>query len=218
MLTYFVLQPFWTPLILAGVFAFLFQPMYQELLSVSGARPSLAALVTTIVILVLVIVPVTFLGVRIFNESNYLYETISGNNGSLVEIFHKAIDQAYRVAPVLQNLHIDFNQYLERALNVMVQNMGMVFSNVAKIILDVFVFLIAFYFLLKDGQKLKEYLVKISPLASTDNELIIGRLRAAVSSVIKGNLLIGLIQGSLIGIGLAVLGAYPMPFYGEALR
>ena len=66
--------------------------------------------------------------------------------------------------------------------------------------------MISCYFLLKDGRKLKEYLVKISPLKDGDNELIVARLRAAVLSVIKGSFLVGLIQGIIAGIGFAVFG------------
>ena len=67
-------------------------------------------------------------------------------------------------------------------------------------------FLIAFYFFLKDGSKLKDYFVELSPLDDKDDEKIISRLKQAVSATVKGSLSIGLIQGTLTGIGFAIFG------------
>jgi predicted PurR-regulated permease PerM len=64
----------------------------------------------------------------------------------------------------------------------------------------------ALYYLLKDGYKLKNYLLALSPLDDSNNNFIINRIRLAVFSVVKGNLLIGLIQGTLTGIGFALFG------------
>jgi len=76
------------------------------------------------------------------------------------------------------------------------------------------VFLTAFYFFLKDGHKLKSYFVALSPLADSDDELIVSRLKLAVSATIKGNLAIGLIQGALTGIGFAIFGVPNAALWG----
>ena len=76
-------------------------------------------------------------------------------------------------------------------------------------------FLIAFYFFLKDGKKLKNYIVALSPLDDSDDELIVSRLKLAVSAAMKGNLLIGLIQGTLTGIGFAIFGVPNAVLWGS---
>src|SRR3989344_4763930 len=60
--------------------------------------------------------------------------------------------------------------------------------------------LIIFYFL-KDGTKWKKAVIMLSPLSDKDDEKIIARLTQAVNSVIKGSLLIAVIQGTLLGVG-----------------
>ena len=62
-----------------------------------------------------------------------------------------------------------------------------------------------FYFL-KDGAKWQRAVIVLSPLSDQDDEKIIGRLRQAVNSVIKGSLFIALVQGVMMGIGLWLFG------------
>ena len=73
LVVYFIAKPFLGPLILAAVFAFLFQPIYQKFLNHLKERESIAALATTILAVILVMVPIALLGTQIFKESSQLY-------------------------------------------------------------------------------------------------------------------------------------------------
>lgn len=204
---YFVVKPFLGPLILAAVLAFLFQPVYSRLLKIMRQKESLAALVTMIIAIVLVLLPILFLGSQIFKESSQLYDTLAGGDkDNFIGLIENVINEIRSSSLIPENFNIDFNQYLRQALSAMAQSLGGVFSSFARMTLNFFVFLIAYYYLLKDGHKLKDYFVKLSPLDDSDDELIVNRIKSAVSSVVKGNLLIGLIQGTLTGVGFALFG------------
>lgn len=208
---YFVVKPFFGPLILAAVFAFLFQPIYQRFLSLLKEKEGFAALFTMIVAVVLILLPIIFLGNQIVKESQQLYSALTGESrGNFVSLIEDLISRVRTSALIPEDFDIDFSQYLRQALSITAQSIGGIFSSFAQMTLNLFVFLIAFFYLLKDGDKLKNYLVKISPLDDSDDELIVNRIKSAVSSVVKGNLLIGLIQGTLTGIGFALFGV-PSP-------
>ncbi len=215
-IAYFVVQPFLGPLILAAVFAFLFQPLYEKLVRFLGKSESMAAFAVTLIALMVGIIPVLFLGSQILRESSHLYSALaSGGRDGLVTLFENLVSQIRSFFPIPGNFEIDFNQYLRRGLDVVVQNLGTIFSSVATLVLDFFVFLTAFYFLLKDGHKLKDYFVKLSPLDDRYDTVIVTRLTLAVSSVVKGNLSIGLIQGVLTGIGFALFGVPNAVLWGS---
>jgi predicted PurR-regulated permease PerM len=101
---------------------------------------------------------------------------------------------------------LNFDKYLEQGLDWLLKNIGGLFSNITKMILNFFIFLIALYYLLKDGQRLKKTIVDLSPLADADDEKIFNMLELAVNSVIKGNLTVAVIQGGLTAVGFAVFG------------
>jgi predicted PurR-regulated permease PerM len=204
---YFVIKPFLGVLILAAVFAFIFQSLYFRLLRFMGKRESLAALATMIIVIILVFLPIVFWGSQILKEAGQFYNTLTGDGKSDFISAIENVTNKMRVPTLIpENFNIDFNQYLKQGLSVLVQNIGGIFSSFAKMALNFFVFLIAYYYLLKDGHKLKDYFVALSPLDDSDDEMIVNRIRSAVSSVVKGNLLIGLIQGTLTGIGFALFG------------
>ncbi len=207
LLIYFIVEPFLVSLILAAVFAYLLQPVYSRFLIWTKNKKSLSALLSTFVALVILILPITFLGAMIFKEALELVQTISkGGEGDFLLFVRSALENIQASLPVLSGFEFNLSQYMEQGLSVLVQNLGSIFSSFAKILLSSFVFLISFYFFLKDGEKLKDYLVKLSPLNEKDDNLIVDKLRLAVAAAVKGNLTIGIIQGFLTGIGLAIFG------------
>ncbi len=213
---YFIVQPFLIPLIVAAVFAFLFQPIYGKFLSLTRERSSFAAFATTVTAIILFVLPIAFLGTLILKESTGLYLTLSGENrNDLVAVVEGVLDQARLVLPIPETFELNINQHIKQGLGVLVQHLGGIFSSFVKILLNVFVFLNAFYFFLKDGHKLKDYLVALSPLDDKDNELIVLRLQSAVSAIVKGNLTIGLVQGILTGIGFTIFGVPNAVLWGS---
>lgn len=204
---YFIAKPFLGPLILAAVFAFLFQPIYQLLLKPLKGRQSLGALLTTLIAIFLILLPITFIGNQIFKETTAIYHSLTneGSDGFIV-LTQNVWNQIRSVLPIPEYFEIDLGQYVKQGLGVLAQNLGTIFSSFAKILINAIVFLMAFYFFLKDGNKLKNYLITLSPLEDADDGFIVSRLKSSVSAVIKGNLSIGLIQGVLTGIGFAIFG------------
>lgn len=204
---YFVAKPFLSPLILAAVFAFLFQTIYKRFLGIFINREGLAAFLTTLVAIILVLLPIVLLGTQIFKESSRLYQSlVHSGGGNFVGSMENILNQVRTILPIPADFEFNFGQYAKQGLDVLIRNFGAVFSSFAKILLNTFVFLIAFYFFLKDGGRLKNYLIALSPLNDTDDDFIVSRLKAAVSAAMKGNLAIGLIQGALTGIGFAIFG------------
>ena len=70
--------------------------------------------------------------------------------------------------------------------------------------------LLSIFYFLKDGARWRQALVVLSPLSDSDDEKIISRLKLAVNGVIKGYLLVALVQGILMGLGLWLFGV-PKP-------
>lgn len=204
-MVYLIFQPFLATLILAAIFAFIFQPIYKKILVATKKRESLSALATTFIAIIIAIVPMVILGSLILKESTELYQTlIKGENGGLIGTLRLAVENLRNFLPI--DFDLDVNQYATQGLESLIFNLGAIFSSFAKILLNTLVFLIAFFFLLKDGRKLKNYLVILSPLNDQDDEMIVSRLELAVLATVKGGLTIGLIQGALTGLGFALFG------------
>ncbi len=203
-LVFFIFRPFLNPLIMAAVFAVMFEPIYLKLTKWTKGHSSISALLVTIISIIVVIIPISFLAKTILKETTDIYKNLSGRN--VVEIIEKTIVNAKVVFPNLETIELDLNKYIGQGLESLVQNIGGIFSSFAAIILNFFVFLMALYFFLRDGEKFEKYFIKLSPLNDQDDLSIISRLKLAIHATIGGNLAIGVIQGILTGIGFVIFG------------
>ncbi len=204
-LVFFIAKPFIGTVILAAVFAFLFQPIYKRVLRSQNGRESVSALLTTIAAIVLIILPIAVLGTQIFKEAGNLYQAFVNGSG-FIEAVQGVMNQVRNILPIPSDVTFDLSAYARQGLEVVISNFGNIFSSLAKTVLNILVFIMTFYFFLKDGSKLKDYFVDLSPLADEDDHFVVSRLKLSVSAVMKGSLAIGLIQGTLTGVGFATFG------------
>ncbi len=80
------------------------------------------------------------------------------------------------------------------------------FSRITSFVINFFVFVFSFFYLLKDGKLLLYYLDTIIPLPEEEKRLLYMKFRDVVSAVFGNSLLIAFIQGALVGIMFFMLG------------
>jgi len=216
-LAFFIFRPFLYAFILAIVFATVFEPVYKKVLAITRERKSLVAFLATISVLIVVVAPLVFLGIQIFQEATGLYFSLIENDGEtdLSRLIGDTMQSLTRFSPVPVEFSLDVSQYLKQGLSWLLQHLGSLFANVAKAIVSIFIFLVALYYLFKDGRKLKAAVVALSPLQDIHDETIFNKLALAINSVIKGNLAVALIQGILTAVGFAIFGVPNATLWGS---
>ncbi|HEY4493076.1 MAG TPA: AI-2E family transporter [Candidatus Paceibacterota bacterium] len=211
-LFFFVIKPFVSALLLAIVMAVLFRPLYEFILGkVVGRRESLAALLTILLIVLVIFVPLGFLAGQMVGDVNDLYTRVT-EPGRVQEFFDYARDVLSRFGLDLPegDGSVDVSEYAVPAINWVINHVGGIFSSLAGFTLTLFVALLGFFSLLKDGPKLKDYIVKLSPVADRYDEQIFDKMRATVNSVIRGALMLALIQGVIATVGYLIF-SLPQP-------
>ncbi len=215
-LAFFVFKPFLYTLILAIIFATVFEPVHKHALVITRGRSALSALLATISVLIVIIMPLIFLGVQIFQEATQLYSSLVSNGGAtdLSRNVSDIIQSLMRFSPVpIDSLNV--NEYLKQGLSWLLQHLGPLFASFVKVVVGIFIFLIAIYYLFKDGHKLKTAIIILSPLQDIHDETIFDKLALAINSVIRGNLAVALVQGVLTAIGFALFGVPNATLWGS---
>lgn len=213
LLTFFILSPFLSPLALAAVFAVVLQPLYKKILHRVGNSEALAATATLFIALIGILIPLAFLGTQIFREAALFYNSLDqgGSNQNLIVTVTRSVGEKFDIflpgsGDFFANLSDNLDMYFKQGLTWLIENLGVALSGISVLLLDLFIFFISLYYLLRDGPKLKREIIKLSPLDDKEDGIVFTRLEAAVNSVIKGSLLIALIQGTLTAIGFAIFG------------
>ncbi len=216
-LVFFIFKPFLYALALAMVFASALQPVYQKIVRFARGRQGLAALATILIVVAFIFTPLYFLGVQIYQEAQQLYSSLTegGGKNAVLNIFNGLQNSFQNYFPATQEFSLTVDQYLKQGLSWLLQHLGSVFGSFAKMAVSFFLFLVALYYLLKDGQKLKAAIIALSPLSDADDEAISQKLGMAINAVMKGNLLIAFIQGVLTSVGFAIFGVPNAVLWGS---
>lgn len=204
--------PYLTTLAVAVTLAVVFQPLHTRFVTLMRGRRIAASFLSLLCIGVLLLIPLTFVGTQVFLEAQDLYRHIVDNRESLTNTITEFLEQT--IARFAPQLAIDIDSYIGQALGVFVAKLGPFFAGTAQTVLHFFLGMIALYYFLKDGPSFMRSLVSLSPLPDTEDKEVLGRLEKAINSIIRGTLIIALIQGLMTGIGLTIFGVPSATLWG----
>ncbi|MEO7932174.1 MAG: AI-2E family transporter [Chthoniobacterales bacterium] len=221
-----VIWPFLQPLFLAAIFSGLCRPLFRWFVKICKGRRSLASALTLLVLFLLIAGPISaFVGVVINQAAGISDEAIpwlqvhlqaSGATDAREWLAHRF--------PPLANYLPDQAKIVENAGNAakaaghaLVAGASAMTASTANFLLNLFVMLYAMFFFLKDGTAILERIFYYIPLQHDDEVRMLDRLTSVTRATVKGTLLIGLIQGTLAGIGFAIAGIGGAAFWGTLM-
>jgi len=200
LLTIFIFKPFWSALALGAVFAIVLYPVYEFILKDVRKHKSIAALLTILVFVIVVFLPLIFFGSLIFQEVTELAQsettTFFGERAQDFKVYIEGI------LPV----EVDVQGFTENTLRTIANNLGAFFAGFMQVIFGLFIMLIALFFFFHDADEIKKQILYLSPLADKYDERLIEKVKVAINSVVRGALIIAIVQGILTGLGFLVAG------------
>lgn len=213
-LAFFVFKPFFATLFLAITFTIILFPLYEKICRALKGKESFSALLTILVGLVFIMLPVIFLSQQAFDQAHSLYTQLSNNNISEFDYIARIIETPLQ--KIIPDFRINIDQYVEYALGWATDNFKDVLFGTITVVADVFLIIISVFFFLKDGKSIVQKLINLSPLQDSYDRELLEKTTATITTVVKGTLLIALIQGILAGLGLFIFGV-PNAFLWGAL-
>lgn len=195
-----ILWPFLTVIVIGASLAVVLHPVYELFQSKITQNTSwLSALLTTILFLALLGIPFFFVGSSVFKQSQEMYSSITSNGGTTPYIAHIS-ESLSEVLP--QGIHIDVANRIDDLASFLSGSASKIFTSTVTTLFSFLLVLLSLFYFLKDGKQWRDMLVDLSPLPDEYDQKILSKLARAVNGVMKGYLLIALIQGFLMGIGL----------------
>ena len=210
---FILMKPFFGPIFWAVAIALIFHPVQLYLLRKLGPRPNLVAFLTLLICLVIVVIPVIVLVTSLVAEGLALYQQIQAGEIRPGEYLDR-INQAFpAIERLLAQFDINVSELRERLVNLAVggsQFMAKlalgIGQNTFQFVLGLLLMIYLAFFLLRDGTKLVELLIKALPLGDERERLLFAKFAEVTRATVKGNLLIAIIQGALGGFIFWVLG------------
>lgn len=211
-LFYLIAAPYVGAVFLALITAVLFKPLNERILRNTRGKRNLSALVTVLIILAIIFIPLTLVGNLLLQESAALYNEIQDRNSGTYSLGPVSDTVENFVESRLPGTNFDFGRFLnigpyaEKLVVWLSGNLSSFFSSALRLTLSAFLYVLCLFYLFRDGQSLTRNILAWSPLFDTHDKLILTKISTAVVSVLRGQLMIGLVQGLLTGIGFWIFG------------
>ncbi|MEH6660162.1 MAG: AI-2E family transporter [Parasphingorhabdus sp.] len=204
-----LIEPFFGAIVWGVVVAVLFRPVYERLLGYLPGRNNLAAVITLILILLLVIVPAILLGMALAQEAASIYLRIQEGEidfGAVFEAFENSLPEwvqnqlaAYGYGD-FDSIRAEIEQSISAILEFLVTQLLSVGQGAFQFMLGLGVMLYLTFFLLRDGRALSDRIEQMVPLGEEKRRILMEKFLVVIRATIKGSLIIAIIQGSLGGL------------------
>jgi predicted PurR-regulated permease PerM len=210
-------QPFFSAVAIAAILDVVFYPLHARLARTFGGRRGLAAGVTVLSVVLVVILPLIGMGIVFTKQAIDLYSGLSANaqGGSVDSILRfrdwAAVDGWLGAhAPWLDtkalNLEGVFLNFLERIGGYGVAVGTAAASNVLGAVGTFAVVLFSLFFILLDGAAFAGWIWAMVPLDARHREIVSRTFLAIVKSAVLGSGLVAIVQGILGGLAFWIVG------------
>ncbi len=217
----YILSPFFKPILWAVLFTIIFNPLRNFLIA-RIKRPVLVSVIITAFTLFLFVVPLTAAGIMAFKEvmelSRYLiakYKQISPAelqhrllSAPVVKFAIKSLPEGVIDSQVLLK---SLMANLKAVANFSASQIKELFFSMGVLVSELFIFLFALFFLLKDAHIFGEYIYRFTPLGDEDKRDILNSIYTTTISVVYGTVGTAISQGAVSLVAYLLLGV-PYPY------
>jgi predicted PurR-regulated permease PerM len=215
--------PLWRPLLVAAVLAGTLGTWHDRLANRMGRRRTLSAVIFTLGTVMLILLPFAALAIFAVEQAIAVAGLIrvtlkeSGEDGlqglvhALPEGIERAANQLLQYLPAeMKNMDSRMSQGGRWALGTVTG----ILRAASRFTFSLVVMLIAFYFLLRDGHRLIDWIEEASPLPEKRTTELLLQFRDTSRSVIGSSVIVGAVQASVATIGYFIAKAPSPIFFG----
>ena len=217
-----MIRPFITPLLLAAIFTGLSFPLQRRLSELIGGREALAAALTLLLLLAVVVAPLlSFLGI-VASQAGEITQSIGpwlqdGIAASQTGDLGAQLPLPDFLAPYQAQIYAKMGELTSLVGQFFFNTLTAATRGTASFLLALFVMLYAMFFFLRDGHGLLAKILYYIPLHNEDELKMVERFVSVTRATLKGSLVIGVLQGALAGGALAVAGVPAAAFWGTLM-
>lgn len=211
-----VLFPFLSPILWACILSVIFYPLHKRILNLFKGSKNLAAFTTVTISILVLVIPVFLILTSLVVESTDLYKRFESGEIRVNDY----LDQVTKALPVVKeemerfNLDIDeikkqLNGLISSAANLITKQSLKLGQNTLSFVLNLGLMLYLAYYLLRDGPKIITWIKVAFPMDDERESHLFAKFSEVARATVKGNLVVGIIQGGLGGFIFWILGIQP---------
>lgn len=200
-LAYFLLKPILMAIIVGILLAFIFTPVYDWINKYIKIKDVSASLICLFLILIIVI-PIWYLAPVMINQSVKFY--MASQQIDFVTPLQKIFPSLFQSETFSNEIGSAIRTFVTQTTNSMTNSFSKFILNFPTIFLQLLVVFFSFYFVLRDKEELISYIQSLIPFSKEVEKKLFKSSRDITLSVLYGQVVIGIMQGLIVGIGLFI--------------
>lgn len=220
-----LLLPFYTAVLWAIILAIVFHPVQLFLVRRLNGREGMAALLSVLMCVCLVIIPLVIILASIAQESSSLYRQVSSEEfdlrGRIDSIISALPSFIERWTPIQLGSFPDLRDKFSQAIMQTGQSMAGRVVNIGETTLSFVVgagvLMYLLFFLFRDGEKLVASITAAMPLSEDHTTKLLEKFTSVVNATVRGNIIIAMIQGTIGGVTFWMLGIEAALLWGVVM-
>jgi predicted PurR-regulated permease PerM len=215
-----------SPLAWGAVIAVAAHPLHRRWLKLFKGRKTVAALVSTLTVMLVVVVPLMIMAILFVGQAAMVLEFVQKASAS----GHIPGREEFLNNPTVAKLLQELTPYLAGVevkpilLSAMQSASAMAVNASKAVLIHTLAFTIKFFFmvallffLFRDGESMVTRFWEMVPLKQEDKTILASTVDRVVSAVLYGIVLTCVVQGTLGGIGFALAGLPSSVFFGAVM-
>ena len=201
-LAFLIVKPILYSIIYGILLAYIFYPFYKlSLLKLKNEN--LSAFLVCFVILTLLAIILGIILVTLLNQAINFYLYLQTVN--FTEIVNRMLPN-FISSEFSSTIANSINTSIPKILGKFVTSLGDFILNIPNLFFQVLIVVLIFFFGLRDGEKAFEYFKSLSPFKRETQEKFFKHFEDITKSVLVGEIVIGILQGLVAGIGYFIFG------------
>lgn len=223
-ITFVLFRPFFDSIAIAGILAIVMQPVNQRVLVRVGGRPTVAALLTSALLIFLVLIPAWFLFWQLLSEAASIFQNVSlwvasdsfqdflkqPRIVSIMTILNSYLAEIQQLTGEGSNQNNQTGQmgiqigltFAKRVLDSATNILANSISFLGNFLLMVF----AFFFFVRDHKKIQNSIFKLFPFTEGHEQVISERINLISRSTLLGTFIVAIAQGAATAIAFWLTG------------
>jgi predicted PurR-regulated permease PerM len=221
-----VLWPLWDAVLWGAIIAMVFHGLNDRIVVRLGGRPNLAALITLLLVVLIVILPLLTMGASLVQEAARLVARVQAADQGVAALLEKAVSALPRplvelmerhgladLAGIQRRISASAGQ-LSQAIATRLLGIG---QDTLNFVLSFFVTLYLAFFLLRDGRQVVRLLTAAIPIKPAHKRELLDKFVVVTRATVKGNVVVAAVQGLLGGLAFWVLGVHAALLWGVVM-
>lgn len=200
-ISFMMAQPFLGYILAAGLLAFILHPIHQKTSDYMPDR--ISGLLVVMFGITAVVLPFLYAGITVFEDARQVSQDFNGTEFvDTGELEQRVLELSGIEIDIERNAEETFNRFTEATVGGV---SGFV-RTLTHFIIGITVMIFLLYYLIVDGEELVDWIRELIPLGEGIEDSLFEEMRNTSWAVIKGHVLVAIVQGLVAGLGLALAG------------